>query len=79
MYVGRYVIEHGLKIRNLHSRKSYQMGRISLTNKTEKPFSLQTTKRTGRTGGTRIYYKIFKNIPKKFDPFRTGLIQFGQF
>ena len=31
MYVGRYVIEHGLKIRNLHSRKSYQIGRILLT------------------------------------------------
>ena len=31
MYVGRYVKEHGLKIFNLHSRKSYQIGRILLT------------------------------------------------
>ena len=31
-------------------------------NKTEKPFSLQTTKRTGRTGGTGIYSRIFQNI-----------------
>ena len=31
MYVGRYVIEHGLKMFNLHSRKSYLIGRILLT------------------------------------------------
>ena len=31
MYVGRYVKEHGLKIFNLHSRKSYHIGRILLT------------------------------------------------
>ena len=30
-YIGMYVIEHGLKIFNLHSRKSYQIGRILLT------------------------------------------------
>ena len=31
MYVDSYVIEHGLKILNLHSRKSYQIGKILLT------------------------------------------------
>ena len=30
-YIGKYVIEHGLNIFNLHSRKSYQIGRILLT------------------------------------------------
>ena len=31
-------------------------------NKTEKPFSLQMTKRTGRTGGTGIYFKEYSKI-----------------
>ena len=37
---------------------------IKVKNKTEKPFSLQTTKRTSRTGGPGIYSGIFQNIPK---------------
>ena len=55
-------------------------------NKTEKTFSLQTTKRTGSTWGDgrdgiwtcfNQFGQVWANLDK-FDPFWTSLIQFGQ-